>query len=330
MTEATSLQAEVWGAGNLAVMPSARGAIAVGSTAEGIAVWRTTDLAAWQRSDPPGLAIAETGFGASTYGITARDSTTIAFGRAGDAGTPIWISSDGRAWAQAATPTAPGEGFVADVAWIGDRFFAIGSDGTAFPFIWESTDGGATWTVRGALLSSYARALVPTADGEGVMVTFDEDSDSTKLVVVRPDGMVGVPTSPELNGFSALAATWFDDTLVLAGTESAGTGGIVVVTSRDLETWDRLTVAPGTAGRWLVADALVADGTLVLAVSGPGGPAFVSTGDLEFWTMRDLRTPAGPTALSPRRIAWIDGRLVVGGAVYEGDALRYAVSVEIP
>jgi hypothetical protein len=65
----------------------------------------------------------------------------------------VWRSRDALHWSQARTPAANGR--VSAIAIHGQTALAIGENATSVPFVWRSTDDGATWSVLASASDSF-------------------------------------------------------------------------------------------------------------------------------------------------------------------------------
>jgi hypothetical protein len=109
----------------------------------------TTTAPTWnaQPVKPPIAYGQEPDLGAHDYvlnGLAADDHIYVMAGNAGGRGH-VWLSPDGRSWAEPFEANAPAAHLLADVVDTGSGFLTAGQDSARHPAIWHSADGF-VWT----------------------------------------------------------------------------------------------------------------------------------------------------------------------------------------
>jgi hypothetical protein len=118
----------------------------------------------------------------------------------------VWVTDDGREWAESAAMVTDG-GYVYDVGWHDGEFVAVGGHGIGQPAVWTSSDGLA-WEQLSSFDEDQTFDLYTLASGPaGWVILGQTEEQSTPLGWVSRDGECWEALPWEVAGSDALVGT---------------------------------------------------------------------------------------------------------------------------
>lgn len=245
-----------------------------------------------------------------------------------------WYSTDGGDWARSTITGSPGEPLprtIGPVVEAADRLVAFGTgqreDGGLSALVYESTDGGASWTTPAQTLPDPAVIADVTSFGrELVAIGASMAEPTTPVVWTSSDGRtwelrpLAGPNGPLTGRFTAIATDGRQLVMLASVTDRAGTTPLPrVMTSIDARTW---TLGEIPAAEDAELQDLVFFAQAWHAVgSTADAPASWWSADGHEW--REISIDAAGGALGARAIGFgSEGLVAVGGEAGQAVAWR--------
>ena len=244
--------------------------LAVGGSGPTAATWRTTDGASWTLTQlPPPSADAGAGPGATERlsAVAAIPDGYVAGGYVESATATrtasLWRSSDGVTWKRAIVPVPDGSSEVTGIAALSASDLIavgiVGDERRGSAAVWQSNDGGTTWSAIASPSFAAGRMLAVAAGHGGVAAVGELQQQTGAAAWFSVDGsawavssgpgldngglqMVMMAVGRSASGFAA--AGWRSD---------AGNGSAVAWSSSDGRQWIHLPQKPTFSGAGLAA-----------------------------------------------------------------------------
>ena len=236
--------------------------LAVGTSGQAGAAWRSTDGAAWTLIQLPG---PETGSTERLAAVAGWGGGYVAGGYVQSAtsvrSATLWQSADGAAWTRATVELPSGSSEITGIAVMGPAdLVAVGIAGderSGTAAVWRSSDGAASWSLVTSPALSAGRMLGVAAGGPGIVAVGElvaqtgaaawfsadgSDWQASSGPGLQNYGLQMVMTAVNRDGSGLVAAGWRSD---------AGNGSAVVLRSSDGRTWVRLGQEPSFSGAGL-------------------------------------------------------------------------------
>ena len=207
------------------------------------------------------------------------------------------LRGDGRSWQRLSLANLPGAVNLNDVAWLGDRYIAVGNRGT----IVTSNSDGSAWSDNGAGIDNVSLNAVAT-DGAVIVIVGNNGT------ILAGDGNGAWTTLPKPNNNDLNDVTWDGARFTAVGSNDT------ILTSPDGLTWT--PHAPGTSDINFVAVTQWDAGL-------PAEPVVVTVGSSGTYVITPAADPGiiVPTGTSEqlRGVAWVDDGVAAPYAVIVGN-----------